>query len=72
MVRLTKDQIKSYQENGFVKISGIFSDKELEVILKEYERIFELKNNAGMEAAWLGDDMRKAAKEKPYSVSLTA
>lgn len=69
MVRLTKEQIKFFQDNGYIQISNVFSDKEIDTIVNEYSRIFALKNNAGMEAAWLGDDMRKTANEKPYSVT---
>ncbi|XP_048484567.1 probable alpha-ketoglutarate-dependent hypophosphite dioxygenase [Plutella xylostella] len=68
MVRMTKQQIQSYKDNGFIKLSNIYSEKELQELSEEYNRIFYKKNNPGMEAAWLGDDMKAAVKNKEYSV----
>lgn len=68
MVRLTKEQIRFWKDNGYIKLSGIFSDKEMDVISKEYDRIFILKNNPGMEARWEGNEMKKIAQSKDYSV----
>lgn len=68
MVRLTNEQKQFWKENGFFKLSNILTNKELEVISKEYDRIFRLKNNPGMEAAWEGKEMKEAAKTQDYSV----
>lgn len=61
---LTVEEKKFYDKNGFVKLSGIFTDAELESISKEYNDLFERKNRenrAGLEAAWRGDRMKQEA-----------
>lgn len=62
MVRLTSEQKQFWNDNGFIKLSNILTQQEFEVINKEYDRIFSLKNNPAMEAAWKGKEMKEAAK----------
>lgn len=69
MVKLTKEQVQFYKDNGFIKLSGLFTEQEMDVVSKEYDRLFFLKNNPGMEAAWLGSAMSKATDNQEYSVS---
>ncbi|KAI5646338.1 phytanoyl-CoA dioxygenase (PhyH) domain-containing protein [Phthorimaea operculella] len=68
MVRLTKEQKQFWKDNGFIKLKNIFTKEEMKTISEEYDRLFRLKNNPGMEAAWEGKEMKEAAKEKDYSV----
>ncbi|XP_047995827.1 probable alpha-ketoglutarate-dependent hypophosphite dioxygenase [Leguminivora glycinivorella] len=68
MVKLTPEQVQFWKDNGYIKLSGIFTKEELEVLSKEYDRLFYLKNNPGMEAAWLGSAMEKATSGENYSV----
>ncbi|XP_049874863.1 phytanoyl-CoA dioxygenase, peroxisomal-like [Pectinophora gossypiella] len=68
MVRLTKEKIQFWKDNGFIKLKNILTKQELATISKEYDRIFRLKNNPGMEAAWEGNEMKKAAENNEYSV----
>lgn len=70
MVRLTPEQIKFYDDNGYIKLSNIFSDKEMKSISDEYDRLFDLKSHQGVEASWQGKEMSKAAQNIQYSVSL--
>ncbi|XP_014238884.1 uncharacterized protein LOC106660435 [Trichogramma pretiosum] len=68
---LTSEQKDFYTENGFVKLSGVFSDKEFDEILKEYNDLFARKQEedvTSLEAAWVGDDMKKAANNINYTV----
>lgn len=69
---LTREQKDFYIQNGFVKLSGVFSNEEFEEILKEYDELFQRKQKEdlnGLEAAWAGDDMKKAARNLSYTVS---
>ncbi|KAJ1527014.1 hypothetical protein ONE63_008558 [Megalurothrips usitatus] len=64
---LTQQDVDFWKENGYVKFR-LYSDKEMDAICKEYDYLFKLKENSGMEAAWIGDDMIKATKGKEVSV----
>lgn len=69
---LTAEQKKCWEENGFVKLSNIFTDEEFNEISSEYDDLFSRKqkeNANGLEAAWKGDDMKKAASNINYTVS---
>ena len=69
---LTSEQKQFYIENGFIKLSGVFSNAEFQEILKEYTDLFARKQNEdmdGLEAAWIGNDMKKAAGNINYTVS---
>ncbi|KAJ8673487.1 hypothetical protein QAD02_004749 [Eretmocerus hayati] len=68
---LTPEQKKFYDDNGFIKLSGVFSDREFEEISNEYDHLFTQKQKEdmdGLEAAWIGDDMKKAAGNINYTV----
>lgn len=59
---LSKEQKNCWIENGYVKLSNIFSTKEIDEISKEYDDLFERKKQEdidGLESAWIGDDMKK-------------
>lgn len=71
MPHLKPEEIKFYKDNGFVKLSNIFSEAEMEEMCKEYNFIFETKNNDEMESSWAGDEMRKQANFINYSVSIS-
>ncbi|XP_058802893.1 phytanoyl-CoA dioxygenase, peroxisomal-like [Phymastichus coffea] len=68
---LTAEQKKFYEDNGFVKISGLFTDREFQEISDEYDYVFTEKskeNMDGLETAWTGEDMKKAANNINYTV----
>ncbi|OXU28256.1 hypothetical protein TSAR_001084, partial [Trichomalopsis sarcophagae] len=68
---LTPEQKEFYKENGFIKLSGVFSEQEMNEISNEYDDLFNRKQQAnmdGLEAAWEGDDMKKAANNINYTV----
>lgn len=69
---LTPEQQKFWKDNGYIKISNIFSAKEMNEISEAYDELFERKrreNAGGLEAAWVGNDMKKAAGNIDYTVS---
>ncbi|KAE8742042.1 hypothetical protein FOCC_FOCC012417 [Frankliniella occidentalis] len=63
---LTQEDVAFFKENGYVKFR-LFSPKEMDRICKEYDELFQRKLNPGMEAAWRGDEMKKAANAKDTS-----
>lgn len=68
---LTAQQKKFYDDNGYVKLSGVFSEKELQEISDAYDELFDRKhkeNLEGLESAWVGDDMKKEAGYREYTV----
>lgn len=70
---LTKEQKRQWDENGFIKVGNIFSPAELNEISDAYNELFERKakeNMGGLEAGWAGDEMKRAAKNIDYTVSL--
>ncbi|XP_066599818.1 probable alpha-ketoglutarate-dependent hypophosphite dioxygenase isoform X1 [Prorops nasuta] len=61
---LTPEQKDFWQENGYIKLSNIYSEKEVSEISEAYDDLFERKhreNLKGLESAWQGNDMKKAA-----------
>lgn len=69
---LTPEEKKSWKENGYIKLSKVFSAKEMNEILEAYDELFERKrreNLEGLESAWAGNDMKKAAGNIDYTVS---
>ncbi|XP_077300649.1 putative alpha-ketoglutarate-dependent hypophosphite dioxygenase [Arctopsyche grandis] len=68
MPYLKPEEIKFYKDNGFIKLNNIFSEAEMDEMCKEYNFIFETKNNEGMESSWAGDEMKKQANFINYSV----
>ncbi|XP_015518742.1 probable alpha-ketoglutarate-dependent hypophosphite dioxygenase [Neodiprion pinetum] len=60
-----------YEKNGFIKLSGIFSEAEMEEISQEYNELFERKtreNLEGLESAWSGDRVKQEAGFIDYTV----
>ncbi|PSN48715.1 hypothetical protein C0J52_08782 [Blattella germanica] len=65
---LTKDQVKFYKDNGFIKLSNIFTDAEIKEISEEYDDLFKRKKSTGLRAEWQGNEMKKAANQEPVTV----
>nr|CAD7195951.1 unnamed protein product [Timema douglasi] len=65
---LTKEQKYFYQENGFIKLDNIFSDNEMDLMSRDYDRVFERKKSQSLEATWKGDLMKKEIGGVPVSV----
>ncbi|KAG7200119.1 hypothetical protein KM043_000561 [Ampulex compressa] len=68
---LSAEQKKFWCDNGYIKLSGIFSEKEMNEISDAYNELFERKareNLNGLESAWAGEDMKKAAGYIDYTV----
>lgn len=68
---LTPEQKKFWTDNGYIKLTGVFSEKEMQEICNGYDELFERKhqeNLQGLESAWAGKDMKKAANYKEYTV----
>lgn len=69
---LTSEQKQFWHENGYIKLSNVYSIKEMNEILDAYNELFERKhreNLPGLEAGWRGEDMKKAAGYIDYTVS---
>lgn len=69
---LTSEQEQFWQENGYVKLSNVYSTKEMNEISDAYNELFERKhreNLSGLEAGWVGGDMKKLAGNIDYTVS---
>jgi len=54
---VTDEQVKFYQENGYIVLDGIFTKEQVEKCSQEYDRLFEVKKQEkmDMEATWIGD-----------------
>lgn len=68
---LTAEEKQFWQENGYIKLTNVFSVKEMNEISDAYNELFERKhreNLAGLEAGWVGNDMKKAAGYIDYTV----
>lgn len=68
---LTSEQKQFWHENGYIKLSNVYSIKEMNEILDAYNELFERKhreNLPGLEAGWRGEDMKKAAGYIDYTV----
>lgn len=68
MKGLTPEQKDFYKKNGFIKLSNVFTDDQLDRLSNEYNQLFARQNNPEMEAAWKGDVMKKQANFIDYSV----
>lgn len=69
---LTPEQKQFWQENGYIKLSNVYSTKEMNEISDAYDDLFERKrreNLEGLESAWVGNDMKKEAGYIDYTVS---
>lgn len=53
MVGLTKEQLASYDENGYIVLDLLTKD-EIEEMSREYDNIFKRKSNFNLEATWKG------------------
>lgn len=68
---LTPEEKQFWQENGYIKLTNVFSVKEINEISDAYNELFERKhreNLAGLESSWIGDDMKKVAGYIDYTV----
>jgi len=69
---LTPEQKQFWQQNGYIKLTNVYSLKEMNEISDAYDELFERKhreNLVGLEARWGGDDMKKVAGNVNYTVS---
>lgn len=68
---LTPEQKLFWQENGYIKLTNVYSTKEINEVSDAYNELFERKHreNLGLEASWVGNDMKKAAGYIDYTVS---
>lgn len=69
---LTPEEKKFWHENGYIKLTNVYSTKEINEISDAYNELFERKhreNLAGLEAGWVGEEMKKAAGYIDYTVS---
>lgn len=69
---LTSEQKQFWKENGYIKLTNVYTLKEMNEISDAYNELFERKhreNLAGLESAWVGEDMKKAAGYINYTVS---
>lgn len=69
---LTPQQKQFWTDNGFIKLSGIFSENEMGEISWEYDDLFERQQKSykeELEATWVGEDMKKLAGNINYTVS---
>ncbi|XP_012523356.1 probable alpha-ketoglutarate-dependent hypophosphite dioxygenase [Monomorium pharaonis] len=62
---LTPEQKQFWQDNGYIKLSNVFSLKEINEISDAYTELFERKyrihQSEGLEARWSGEEMKKLA-----------
>ncbi len=53
---LTEEQREFYAENGYIKLSGIFTDDFVDELSREYDSLFARKEEtASLDATWKGD-----------------
>lgn len=60
--RLTIEEKKFYEKNGFIKLSGIFTEAEVDKISKEYNDLFARKsqeNENALEATWAREKLKQ-------------
>ncbi|XP_050312496.1 phytanoyl-CoA dioxygenase, peroxisomal-like [Anthonomus grandis grandis] len=68
---LTPEQKEFYERNGFIQLSDVFTDEEFEEIHREYNALFQRKENeqnSNLEGVWQGTEMQKASKGLQISV----
>lgn len=51
---LTTEQKKFYNDNGYV-VLDILTNEEISELSEDFDRIFEAKDGANLEATWQGD-----------------
>ncbi len=53
---LTEEQREFYAENGYIKLSGIFTNDFVDELSREYDSLFaRKKETASLDATWKGD-----------------
>lgn len=70
---LTRAQKECWNENGYAKLTNVFTPKEIIEMSNEYDEIFESKrreNLEGLESAWIGNDMKELAGNRGVTVSV--
>ncbi|XP_038206824.1 phytanoyl-CoA dioxygenase, peroxisomal-like [Zerene cesonia] len=63
MVRLTKEQVQFYKDNGYIHLKKLIKGKELERLSEEYDNLFKLKQDNKIDAAWVGTDEDRSGSE---------
>lgn len=69
MVRLTPQQKKFYEDNGYILLKNVFSEAELSEAIDEYEQLFARKNQEMMETSWVGSNETNRKSDSPFTVS---
>lgn len=72
---LTAAQKKFYEDNGYIKLGGVFTNEEMETISKSYDELFDRKNREnrdGLESAWVGERVKQEANNIDYTVRFDA
>lgn len=70
---LTPEQKNYYEKSGFIKLSGVFTEKEINEISDGYNELFERKhkeNFQGLESAWTGNSMKNISENIKYTVRI--
>lgn len=70
MGHLTTKEKEFYKKNGYLVIKDVLSDKELNEISVEYDKLFARKNQEKMESSWTGSDTNDRKTDSDYTVSL--
>lgn len=68
MVRLTKEQIQFYKDNGYIHLKKLIKEEELRRVSQEYDNLFRRKNREKTESSWVGSDDTFRESDSPYTV----
>ncbi|XP_053617924.1 phytanoyl-CoA dioxygenase, peroxisomal-like [Plodia interpunctella] len=68
MVRLTAQQKKFYQDNGYLHLKNVFSKQELDTVIDEYNKLFKRKNEEQIENSWVGSNETNRINNTPFTV----
>ncbi|XP_052744095.1 probable alpha-ketoglutarate-dependent hypophosphite dioxygenase isoform X2 [Bicyclus anynana] len=68
MVRLTREQIQFYKDNGYIHLKGLIRGKELQRVSEEYDSLFKRKNSEKTESSWVGSDDTFRESDSPYTM----
>lgn len=67
-MNLSKEQLNSYEENGFLLLGNIFSPKEIEDCCQAYDALFQEKQKSyNLEAEWAGNWKEDKSDKKSAS-----